>query len=134
MLIHSEAEMIRAGSEFAKKLQAPAVLELLGDVGSGKTTFTRGLAQGLGVKEPVTSPSFTLSKEYAGKKYRLVHYDFYRLVDPGIMAENLAEAISDQNTIAVVEWGQSIKKVLPEKRHTIEIKYIDENTREVLIR
>ena len=60
--------MIRAGSEFAKKLQAPAVLELLGDVGSGKTTFTRGLAQGLGVKEPVTSPSFTLSKEYAGKK------------------------------------------------------------------
>ncbi len=126
--------MIRAGSEFAKKLQAPAVLELLGDVGSGKTTFTRGLAQGLGVKEPVTSPSFTLSKEYAGKKYRLVHYDFYRLVDPGIMAENLAEAISDQNTIAVVEWGQSIKKVLPEKRHTIEIKYIDENTREVLIR
>ena len=126
--------MIRAGSEFAKKLQAPAVLELLGDVGSGKTTFTRGLAQGLGVKEPVTSPSFTLSKEYAGKKYRLVHYDFYRLVDPGIMAENLAEAISDQNTIAVVEWGQSIKKVLPKKRHTIEIKYIDENTREVLIR
>lgn len=125
--------MIRAGSEFAKKLQAPAVLELLGDVGSGKTTFTRGLAQGLGVKEPVTSPSFTLSKEYAGKKYRLVHYDFYRLVDPGIMAENLAETISDQNTIAVVEWGQSIKKVLPEKRHTIEIKYIDENTREVLI-
>ena len=79
-------------------------------------------------------PLFTLSKEYAGKKYRLVHYDFYRLVDPGIMAENLAEAISDQNTIAVVEWGQSIKKVLPEKRHTIEIKYIDENTREVLIR
>ena len=126
--------MIRAGSEFAKKLQAPAVLELLGDVGSGKTTFTRGLAQGLGIKEPVTSPSFTLSKEYAGKKYRLVHYDFYRLVDPGIMAENLAETISDQNTIAVVEWGQSIKKVLPEKRHTIEIKYIDENTREVLIR
>lgn len=126
--------MIQAGSDFAKKLQAPAVLELLGDVGSGKTTFTRGLAQGLGVKESVTSPSFTLSKEYAGTKYRLVHYDFYRLVDPGIMAENLAETISDKNAIVVVEWGQSIKNVLPENRRIIEIKYVNENTREVSIK
>ena len=59
--------MIKAGSDFAKTLTAPAVLELIGDVGAGKTTFTRGIAQGLGVKEGVTSPSFTLSKEYAGK-------------------------------------------------------------------
>lgn len=126
--------MLKAGRDFGKKLQAPAVLELLGDVGAGKTTFTRGVAEGLGIKEAVTSPSFTLSKEYIGERYRLVHYDFYRLVDPGIMAENLTETIADSNTITVVEWGQSIQNVLPEHRQTIMIKYVDENTREISIK
>ena len=132
MLIHSESEMLLFGQKLGKTLKAPQVLELLGDVGAGKTTLTRGLAQGLGIKEPVTSPSFTLSKEYNGKKYRLVHYDFYRLADPGIMSENLAETLADPNTITVVEWGQSVKNFLPKKHIIIEIKYIDEDTREII--
>ena len=132
MLIHSESEMLLFGQKLGKTLKAPQVLELLGDVGAGKTTLTRGLAQGLGIKEPVTSPSFTLSKEYNGKKYRLVHYDFYRLADPGIMSENLAETLADPNTITVVEWGQSVKNFLPKKYIIIEIKYIDEDTREII--
>ncbi len=131
MLIHSEQEMLKYGQKLGKTLKAPLVLELLGDVGAGKTTLTRGIAKGLGVKADVTSPSFTLSKEYNGENYRLVHYDFYRLNDPGIMAEDLIEAISDPKTVTIVEWGQSVQDVLPEQRKTIEIKYIDENTREV---
>ena len=131
MLIHSEAEMLDYGKKLGASLEAPAVLELLGDVGAGKTTITRGIAEGLGIIEAVTSPSFTISKEYMGTKYRLVHYDFYRLADPGIMSEDLDEAISDPNTITIVEWGESIRNVLPEDRKRIEIKYIDENTREV---
>ena len=131
MLIHSEQEMLKYGQKLGKTLKAPLVLELLGDVGTGKTTLTRGIAKGLGVKADVTSPSFTLSKEYNGENYRLVHYDFYRLNDPGIMAEDLVEAISDAKTVTIVEWGQSVQDVLPEKRKTIEIKYVDENTREV---
>ncbi|MBO4855065.1 tRNA (adenosine(37)-N6)-threonylcarbamoyltransferase complex ATPase subunit type 1 TsaE [Candidatus Saccharibacteria bacterium] len=131
MLIHSESEMLAYGQKLGETLKAPAVLELLGDVGAGKTTLTRGIAKGLKVKAEVTSPSFTLSKEYVGDKYRLVHYDFYRLTDPGIMSEDLAETIADPRTITVIEWGQSIQDVLPEERKTIEIKYIDENTREV---
>ena len=133
MLIHSESKMIELGQKFGATLKAPAVIELLGDVGAGKTTFTRGLALGLGIQDDVTSPSFTLSKTYQGAKYRLVHYDFYRLADPGIMSEDLAESIGDQNTITVVEWGQSVQNVLPEQRQTVEIKYTDENTREVTI-
>ncbi len=132
MLIHSEAEMLEFGQKFAKSLKAPQVVELLGDVGAGKTTLTRGIADGLGVKESVTSPSFTLSKEYNGKKYHLVHYDFYRLADPGIMSEDLAETIADPKTITIVEWGQSVQDLLPKKRLTIEIKYVDENTREII--
>jgi tRNA threonylcarbamoyladenosine biosynthesis protein TsaE len=131
MLIHSAAEMLEYGKKLGASLEAPVVLELLGDVGAGKTTLTRGIANGLGVTEAITSPSFTISKEYLGKNYRLVHYDFYRLADPGIMSEDLDEAISDPNTITIVEWGESIRDVLPEDRKRIEIKYIDENTREV---
>ena len=131
MLIHSETEMLEYGKKLGASLEAPVVLELLGDVGAGKTTLTRGIANGLGVTEAITSPSFTISKEYLGKNYRLVHYDFYRLADPGIMSEDLDEAISDPNTITIVEWGESIRDVLPEDRKRIEIKYIDENTRKV---
>ena len=131
MMDHSETEMIEYGKKLAQSLQAPQVLELLGDVGAGKTTLTRGIATGLRVQEPVSSPSFTISKEYQGEKYRLVHYDFYRLNDPGIMAEDLLDSVSDNNTITIVEWGESIRDVLPENRLRITIKNLDENTREV---
>lgn len=131
MLIHSEAEMIEYGKQLGQTLEAPVVLELLGDVGAGKTTLTRGIAAGLGIQEPVTSPSFTISKEYQGEKYRLIHYDFYRLGDPGIMSEDLLDAISDKNAITIVEWGESIRDILPEKRIKITIKNLDENTREI---
>lgn len=123
--------MLDYGEKLGSSLQAPVVLELLGDVGAGKTTLTRGIAKGLKINEAITSPSFTISKEYRGEKYRLVHYDFYRLADPGIMSEDLEEAISDENAVTIVEWGESIRNVLPEERKCIEIKYIDENTREV---
>ena len=131
MLIHSEQEMLEFGQKYGQTHPAPLVLELIGDVGAGKTTFVRGLAQGIGVKEAVTSPSFTISKIYQGQDAILVHYDFYRLADPGIMEEDLAESISDPHTITVVEWGESIQDVLPQDRKVIEIKYIDENTREL---
>ncbi len=131
MLIHSETEMLGYGRTLGKKLTAPAVLELLGDVGAGKTTLVRGIAQELGVKEAITSPSFTISKEYLGSNCRLVHYDFYRLADPGIMSEDLAEAIGDPNTITIIEWGNSIQDILPKQHRIIEIKYVDEQTREL---
>ncbi len=133
MLIHSEADMIAFGRNFAANLSAPAVIELIGDVGTGKTTFTRGLAEGLGITEPISSPSFTISRFYEGEKYTLTHYDFYRLDDPGLMADDLAESISEPNNITVVEWGESIADILPAEHYRITINYIDENTREVEI-
>ncbi len=131
MLIHSETEMLEYGKKYASALQAPVVIELVGDVGAGKTTFVRGLAQGIGIKEPVSSPSFTISRFYSGDKYTLTHYDFYRLEEPGIMAEDLAESIADKQNITVIEWGATVADFLPANRKTISIKYIDENTREI---
>ena len=134
MNIASEQEMIEFGKSFAKKLSFPCVIELLGDVGAGKTTFTRGLAEGLGIRENITSPSFTISKSYAipgGKT--LVHYDFYRLPDPGLMAEDLEESITNPNNIVIVEWADSVSDLLPNNHQKVEIKYNRDGSREVIL-
>ena len=133
MRIRTEKELIEFGKEMAKKIKAPAVLELIGDVGTGKTTFTSGLAEGLGVAEPVTSPSFTISKSYAlPGGGELVHYDFYRLADPGIMVEDLDEKIGTDKNIVVIEWGDSVADLLPEGHTVIKFEYADDG-REVSV-
>lgn len=124
----------KLGKKFLTELSrshAPIVLELIGDVGAGKTTLTRGIAKGLGVKNPVTSPSFTISKQYAFSGGTLVHYDFYRLPDPGLMTEDLNESVNAKDTVTVVEWGQSAAEVLPENRTIYNIYVLDDGAREV---
>lgn len=130
-VIKTEAEMLTFGKNFAKKLSAPACLELIGDVGVGKTTFTRGLAQGLGVAEPVTSPSFTISKVYSFPGGLLAHYDFYRLSDSGLMSDDLSESLNTVGTITVIEWADFVADVLPISRYQLTITYNDDGTRTV---
>lgn len=134
MIVHSEQEMLDFGASYAKRLDKTSkVIELVGDVGAGKTTFVRGLAKGLGVKEPVTSPSFTISKSYALPSHEgcLIHYDFYRLPDPGLMSEDLQDNLQNPNNIIIIEWGESISNLLPKNHTTIQINYID-NGREII--
>ena len=138
--------MLSLGEFFATHLRTPAIFELIGDVGTGKTTFTRGLATGLGVTEPVTSPSFTISKRYAFplpdkccKNYNissnqtgeLIHYDFYRLGDPGIMRDELAEALSEPQNIIVVEWGGDVADLLPDSKYRLELSLNADGTRTI---
>lgn len=133
MDVESEQEMIELGRDFAGGIKKPVVIELVGDVGAGKTTFVKGLAEGLGVKEAVTSPSFTISKSYAlPDGGRLVHYDFYRLPEVGIMAEDLAENMNDRRNVVVIEWGESVVELLPEGHRRVEIRYTEEG-RKVII-
>lgn len=129
--IYSESEMIEFGKTLAKSLSAPACVELVGDVGSGKTTITRGLAAGLGVSEPVTSPSFTISKIYPFPGGCLAHYDFYRLADPGLMSEDLLENINDQTTITVIEWSDSVSNLLPPERRKFTISLNTDGSRTI---
>ena len=136
MKIKSEPEMVEYGKNLAEKCKSrrdfAVVIELIGDVGTGKTTLTRGLAEGLGVKEPITSPSFTISKAYAlPDGGRLVHYDFYRLSEPGLMREDLEEVLGDPSNVVVVEWGESVADLLPEEHIRVEISYNDDGSREV---
>lgn len=140
-LIKSETDLIDYGRKLAQCLQAkqfPVVIELIGDVGVGKTTLTRGLAEGLGVAEPVTSPSFTIAKRYhfpvsnENTSGVLVHYDFYRLPDPGIMYEELAETLESKNTIVVIEWGESVREILPETHIVVRLTINNDGTRTVV--
>lgn len=133
--------MLAFGHQMAKNLTFPAVFELIGDVGAGKTTFTRGLAEGLGVSSAVTSPSFTISKRYAfplahsknNASGALIHYDFYRLDDPGIMREELSEALSLPNAVIIVEWGGDVADLLPTNKTRIEFNLTPEGDRELRI-
>lgn len=108
------------------------VIELVSDLGGGKTTFVRGLAHGTGSHDQVRSPSFTLSNQYKADKLTLYHFDFYRLDEPGIMRQELAEALADPMAATAVEWGGVVKDVLPAKRLTINIKTLGESERELL--
>ncbi len=138
MKVNSEQEMLELGKKLAESCKDERdfvmVIEMIGDVGAGKTTLTRGLAEGLGVKEAVTSPSFTISKAYAlPDGGQLVHYDFYRLGDPGLMAGDLAECVSEPSNVVVVEWGESVADLLPEQRMVVNVNYNDDGSRDVKV-
>ena len=137
MIIKTKEELVRLGEKIGKEIlekgKGGIVIELVGDVGAGKTTLAQGIASGLGIRETITSPSFTLSKRYDFKNGVLVHYDFYRLNDPGIMVEDLEEAIREKNSVVIVEWGESVQDVLPAQRKVIRIQYLENGGRSVEI-
>lgn len=122
------------GVKLGAFLHGGEVIELVGDVGAGKTSLTKGIANGLGIDEDVQSPSFTISRVYETPQHLyLAHYDFYRLHDPGIMAEELRESLGDQQNITVVEWADIVKGVLPADRLSIYITPTAEHDRHLKI-
>lgn len=103
----------------------------MGDLGSGKTAFVRGLAEGLGSQDTVHSPSFTLSNEYHAGSRTLYHLDLHRLDQPGIISRELAEFLADPQAIVVVEWANIVEDVLSPERLTIKITTVDEAERKL---
>ena len=122
------------GRTIGAALRGGEVLELIGDVGTGKTTLTKGLAEGLAISEPVQSPTFTISRVYAARDgLHLHHYDFYRLGEAGIMAEDVNEVMHDPAAVTVIEWSGAVSDVLPADRLRISIQATDENERNVTV-
>ena len=122
------ADSERLGRLLGEGLKSPEVIELRADLGGGKTTFVKGLALGFGSKDTVASPTFTLNKIYQAKKGQTIHhFDFYRLSEPGIVADQLAESLQNQKVITVVEWSDIVQNVLPEKRLIVEFKMVADN-------
>lgn len=130
----NESEMKVFGEVVGTFLKGGDFIELVGDVGSGKTTLTKGIALGMGVEDNVQSPSFTINRVYrGGNGLTLTHYDFYRLNDAGIMANELQESGTDPNMVTVIEWAGVVGEVLPADRLTIKITSPTENDRELSI-
>lgn len=147
-------------SNFASNFKGGEVIALIGDLGAGKTTFTQGLAKGLGIKENITSPTFVLMKQYRVrvqskskekktltqkqglqsysnlllKPLTLVHIDAYRMEnEQDALSIGVIDYLGRKDTICVIEWPEKIKKILPKKTIWIKFEHINENYRQIII-
>ena len=124
----SREQTIDLGEKFGKTLKSGSVVLLNGEMGAGKTVFTKGIALSLGITDEITSPTYAYLNDYDGKLY---HYDCYRL-SSGEDAEalGLTEYFYGKG-ICVIEWSENIADVLPDKTKRVKIEKIDENTRKI---
>ena len=129
----SEKQTIDIGKTIGANLKGGEVIELVSDLGGGKTTLTRGLAKGAGISEQVSSPSFTICNEYSGSKLKIYHFDFYRLNDPGIVRLELAEVLNQIDKVVIIEWPAIIENSIPKERLVIEIMATTKNGRQLNI-
>lgn len=126
---HNETETIAFAKEYAKSLRRGDILLLNGDMGAGKTAFTKGIALGLGIEEEITSPTYAYMNSYDDLLY---HYDCYRISSER-QAENLGLAdYFDADGICVIEWSENIAGLLPDRCKQITIEKINERERRIL--
>lgn len=131
----SEEETKKIGQDFAKNLKKGDIVALFGNLGAGKTIFSKGIAQGLGIKKRIISPTFTIVRNYKLKNGTdFYHLDLYRgEKEEDFESVGLSEIFSS-NSIVIIEWADRIKRILPKKRIDINIKYLKENERLITIK
>ena len=118
-------------AKIGQALKGGEVIELVSDLGGGKTTFVRGLARGAGSKDKVASPTFTISKVYDCPDFQIHHFDFYRLPDAGLMSNEIDDVLGDPHIVTVIEWADVVKHVLPDNRLHIAIRQLPNGDREL---
>jgi tRNA threonylcarbamoyladenosine biosynthesis protein TsaE len=127
----SSEETVALGEKLGQSFHGGEVVALYGDLGGGKTQFTKGVAKGLGVKDDIVSPTFVIRRDYIGDKLSLLHYDFYRFETPDEeLVESLEEGMSPEN-VTVIEWAERVEKRLPEKAIKVTFHYVSEDEREI---
>ena len=131
IIINDSEQMILLGKKIGELAFANMVITMEGDLGAGKTTMTKGIALGLGIKEIVNSPTFTIMKTYKGK-FDLYHLDVYRINDP--YSDFELEEYFENNGVCVIEWASQIKPILPDEFLEIIITDLGNNKRQVMLR
>jgi len=137
MIVKSIRDTEKFAENLAKNLKFPSILGLSGELGSGKTAFTKFLAKYLGIKENIISPTFTIINSYKIKNasHKLIHIDCYRLKDSEKLLDlGFNDILQDRNSIVVIEWAERVKKFLPKNTLWIEFKHKGEQEREINIK
>jgi len=134
-ITNSPEETLELGCEFGEKLKPGSIVALIGELGAGKTVFTKGIAKALGVKEYeyVNSPSFVIVKEYKTKKMPLYHFDLYRLKSSHDLDTVGYEEYFYSKGISVVEWADRVLDALPERHISVKFKHLGKNKRGIAI-
>ena len=128
--LNSEADTRRLGLEIANALEPGDVVALTGDLGTGKTALTKYIAEGLGIKEEISSPTFTIIREYRSGRLPLYHFDVYRLGSGEELLDIGAEEMLEGDGACVIEWADIVADVLPEDSLIVSLGYGDsENER-----
>lgn len=124
LVLKTSDDMVAFGKRLGSLFLGGECLELVGDVGAGKTTLTKGIGQGLTIDDDVQSPSFMISRIYEARNgLSLHHYDFYRLSEPGVMSYELAESLADPTVVTVIEWAETVADVLPPQHIRVDLSY-----------
>ncbi len=129
-LTNDSQETESLGRDIGSKLKGGEVIQLIGDLGSGKTTFVRGLAVGAGSTTAVSSPTFTISQVYPGR-VTVRHFDFYRLQGDEMIRHELADS-TDENDVIVMEWADDVTNVIEKDILSLTFTYIDDTKRKIV--
>lgn len=142
MITNSALETEKLGEKLAKDIKKGGVIALYGELGAGKTTFTKGLARGLGIKKRIVSPTFIFIRSYIINQQSAInnqqffyHIDLYRInKSKDARGLGLEEILADSENIVVIEWAGRIKEILPKKTIEISFKYLNKGQREIRIK
>lgn len=130
--VKNVTELAEVAQYLAENLPTKFCLELIGDVGAGKTTFTKALVEKLGSNNEVTSPSFAINNRYQLNDGREVsHYDFYRLGEAGVISQELLEDLAQPQICVIVEWAETVSQVLPTERLQMTITTLADGGRQL---
>ena len=133
---NNDHETMLVAEKFAQTINPPLVISLVGDLGAGKTTFTKGFAKGFGIEENITSPTFAILNEYNSKRGEFFHFDLYRLHD---LEEAYAMGFEEYfdltklRGVVLVEWAENAKGILPMRHVEVKIDKLNENQRKITL-
>ena len=123
VISHSSGETFNIAKKFAQQLEPGAVVTFYGDLGSGKTTFVKGICKTFEVRDNVSSPTFTLINEYSGR-LPIYHFDFYRIENLHEIWQLGCEEYFQGDGICLIEWAEKVEELLPEKRIEIRLQHV----------
>ena len=132
-ITRSETETERLGEELAQRLTAGAVIAMYGDLGAGKTAFVRGLARGLGIRQPVSSPTFTIVNEYLGGRLPLFHFDMYRLSDEDELYNIGWDDYLERGGVCVAEWSENVEGAFDGGAWRVKILRLSDTERKITV-